>query len=257
MKQVVGYCRASTDGQAGDDKYGIASQKQAILEYCGKNDMEVAEWYIDEGASSVSEIQPSFDRILYGDDVENPPTEAVVVAKSDRIARDIKLYYYYKMLLSKKGIELISVAEDFGEFGTFTGILEAFILFVAEQERYNITKRTSTGRAVKASQGGYSGGRAPYGYDVMQGKLIVNQEAAAVVRYIFALKDSGETFRGIVKKLADEGRVSRTGKPLGIGSLQAIIDNRKTYEGLYKYGPASEWVQGAHEPILPPVEAVS
>lgn len=35
-------------------------------------------------------------------------------------------------------------------------------MFVAEQERINITKRTSVGRIVKATQGGYAGGQAPY-----------------------------------------------------------------------------------------------
>jgi len=42
--------------------------------------------------------------------------------------------------------------------GAFAGILEAFVMFAAEQERANITRRTSAGRAVKAVKGGYAGG---------------------------------------------------------------------------------------------------
>lgn len=74
------------------------------------------EWFIDEGVSGVNISRPVLDCILYGD-VENPPIENVIVAKSDRVARYIKLYFYYKQLLYQKDIELVSVSEDFGEMG--------------------------------------------------------------------------------------------------------------------------------------------
>ena len=38
MKRAVAYCRVSTDGQVGEDKFGIESQREQIKEYCEKND---------------------------------------------------------------------------------------------------------------------------------------------------------------------------------------------------------------------------
>jgi len=61
MKNVVAYCRVSTDGQTGEDKFGIESQKQQIMEYCQKNDMQISDWFIDEGVSGVKEDRPAFD----------------------------------------------------------------------------------------------------------------------------------------------------------------------------------------------------
>ena len=55
------------------------------------------------------------------------------------------------MMLMKKDIKLISIAEDFGQFGVFANMLEAFTLCVAEMERDNITKRTSGGRKVSST----------------------------------------------------------------------------------------------------------
>ena len=101
MKNVLAYIRVSTDGQCGDDKFGLDVQKQSIIEYCEKNDYNIIKWYTDEGESGAKE-RPGFDEIVYGD-VSNPPYEAVIVAKSDRVARDINVYYYYKMLLTKTG----------------------------------------------------------------------------------------------------------------------------------------------------------
>ena len=248
MKSVVGYIRVSTDGQCKDDKFGLEVQKEQIIEYCNNNDMNIVKWYSDEGESGAKE-RPGFDEIVYGE-VSNPPYESVVVAKSDRVARDIEIYYYYKMLLRKKNITLISIAEDFGKFGVFSDMLESFTLCVAKMERENINKRTSAGRAVKSSKGGYSGGRAPMGYRIENGGLVIDENEAKVVRFIFDKKASGETMLGTMRALNEAGYKTRNGKDFVISTVQSIWNNERTYRGEYKYGKNGEWVKGQHEPIL-------
>ena len=248
MKSVVGYIRVSTDGQCKDDKFGLEVQKEQIIEYCNNNDMNIVKWYSDEGESGAKE-RPGFDEIVYGE-VSNPPYESVVVAKSDRVARDIEIYYYYNMLLRKKNITLISIAEDFGKFGVFSDMLESFTLCVAKMERENINKRTSAGRAVKSSKGGYSGGRAPMGYRIENGGLVIDENEAKVVRFIFDRKASGETMLGTMRALNEAGYKTRNGKDFVISTVQSIWNNERTYRGEYKYGKNGEWVKGQHEPIL-------
>ena len=245
---VIAYIRVSTDNQCGEDRFGLDVQRSAINEYCAKNDMTVIKWVADEGESGAKE-RPGFDEIVYGD-VTNPPFEAVVVAKSDRVARDINIYYYYKMMLRKKDIQLISVTEDFGQFGVFANMLEAFTLCVAEMERENITRRTAGGRKIKAASGGYSGGKAPMGYCVQNGELIINEEEAKIVRRVFELRDSGTVLLKIVDILNQEGYRTRNGSQFVLSTVQSILNNRKTYEGYYHYGKDGEWVKGRHEPIL-------
>ena len=248
MKNVIGYIRVSTDGQVGEDKYGLDAQRSDIEKYCAGNNMCIVKWVVDEGESGAKE-RPGFDDIIYGE-ISNPPFEAVVAAKSDRVARDIKVYYYYKMMLDKKAIELVSVAEDFGQFGAFAGILEAFTICVAEMERKNITNRTSSGRRIKAAKGGYSGGRAPMGYAVKEGKLVINPDEADVVRFIFAAKFAGKTMLSTVDELNRAGYRTRSGKEFVISTVQSIWNNERTYRGEYKYGKDGEWVKGEHEAIL-------
>jgi DNA invertase Pin-like site-specific DNA recombinase len=248
MKNVIAYIRVSTDGQVGEDKFGLETQKEQILEYCSKNDMNITQWYTDEGESGAYE-RPGFDEIVYGE-VTNPPCECVVVAKSDRVARDINVYYYYKMLLIKKNIKLISVAEDFGAMGVFANMLEAFTMCVADMERQNINKRTSGGRKIKSEKGGYSGGRTPYGYRPLSGKMVIDDAQAEVVRKIFEMKKSGYTYRQIVDELNRNGYVNKSGSKWAISSVQVILGNENTYRGLYKYGKNGDWVKGVHEPIL-------
>lgn len=249
-KQVVGYCRVSTDNQAGEDKFGLPAQKEMIQTYCDEHDMEIVRWYVDEGKSGAYEDgRDELNSIIYGNEIENPPIECVVTAKTDRIARDIKLYFYYKHMLIKKDIELISVSENFGDFGAFAPILESFVLFSAQQERANITARTSGGRRMKAKSGGYSGGKPPYGYYVSDRRLVIKEDEAEVVRIVFEMKDSGATFQSIINHLTENGYKTRKGKDFVISTIQSILSNRKLYEGYYQYGDC-EMVQGEHEAIL-------
>lgn len=247
MKYVAAYTRVSTDNQVGEDKFGLESQRKIIEEYCAKNELVVVRWFTDEGESGAYE-RPGFDEIVYGD-VANPPYEAIVVAKSDRVARDINVYYYYKMMLKKKDVELLSVAEDFGQFGVFADMLEAFTLCVAKMERENINKRTSGGRKIKAAKGGYAGGRAPMGYKVFGGQLVINPEEAEVVKFIFKHKKNGNSMLGTVKALNEAGYKTRNGKEFVISTVQSIWNNEQTYRGMYRYGDG-EWVNGQHEAIL-------
>lgn len=248
MKNVVAYCRVSTEAQA--DQFGIEVQKELIMSYCAKHDMQVSEWYIDEGESGAKENRPALDNLLFGE-IKNPPVTAVVVAKSDRMARDIKLYFYYMMLLEKRNIALVSATEEVVNDDTGLGnVYKAMMMFVAEQERINITKRTSGGRKMKASRGGYSGGRPPYGYTPRNGILTIVPEEAEIVRYVIGAKDNGVTYQTICDKLNADGKTNRSGSKFSISTLQVIIDNKPLYQGKYRYGKDSEWIDGAHEPIL-------
>ena len=249
MKNVIGYIRVSTDGQVGEDKFGLEAQRQQIEEYCKRNELNIIKWYSDEGESG-AKYRPGFDEIVYGD-VENPPYEAVVVAKSDRVARDINVYFYYQGALLRKGIELISITEDFGQFGVFANMLKAFTLTCAEMERDNITKRTSAGRYVKSAQGGYSGGRPPFGYKAEDRKLAIEPDEADIVRTVFRMKDDEKkTYKAVCDYLNAMGKTNRSGTKFSISTIQVIYENKNMYKGFYRYGKNEEWVKGQHEPIL-------
>lgn len=250
MRRAVAYCRVSTDGQVGEDKFGIASQRDMIREYAAKNDFEIVDWFIDEGISGAESKRPALGRLLEGE-VTNPPVEAVIVAKADRLARDITLYYGFKAKLAELKLDIISVTEDWSAQDKLTGmILENFLAMVAQIEKENIRVRMSGGRKQKAKRGGYAGGQAPMGYKAVNGKLVINEEEANVVRFIFDRKNRGCTMLSTVSALNDAGLHTRNGKPFVISTVQSIWNNERTYRGEYKYGKDGEWVKGAHEPIL-------
>lgn len=248
FKNAIGYVRVSTEQQAGEDRYGIDAQKQEILLYANNKGFNIVEWVIDE-ASGASDDRPGLNKILGDEYVTNPPYEAVIIFKNDRLARDTKLYFYYLYVLEKKNIKLLSVKEEFVEGNEFANIYRALLQFVAEQERKNIALRTGKGRNMKAACGGYSGGRRPYGYDVVDGRLVINEEERKIVEFVFAEHKKGTPMLAIADKLNKAGFATRKGTPFLNTSVKSIVSNEKLYRGFYKYGDMN-WVHGVHEPIL-------
>ena len=249
MKRAIGYLRVSTKAQAEEGEYGLSTQKAWIEEYCAKNGIQITEWFEDAGYSGTKRDRPALNRIL-GGEVTNPPIQYIVVAKADRIARDVQLYYAIKFLLQQNGLEIVSATEDWSEQDKLTGkILETFLALVAEIERENIKLRLQGGRRQKAKGGGYAGGSLPYGYKLSNGEYMIHNAEAEVVRRIFAMKKSGVSVQEIVKTLEKDGIMTRKGKPFALSTVYFILSNEKTYKGWYKYGDM-DWIEGNHEPIL-------
>ncbi len=251
MKRAVGYIRVSTDSQAGPDAYGAASQQADIQAYADKQKLEIVGWYEDLGVSGVDEDRDGLNELLHNHaSVTNTDIEYVIVAKSDRLARDIQLYYYYKFVLRRRGVDLISVNDDYSTVGQFGVVMESLTMFIAEQERATIARRTGQGRKQKARRGGYSGGKPAFGYKAVEGRLMVDFEEATVVQNIYRLREEeGKTLNQIANWLNTAGYRTRNGKDFLYGQIYSVLNNRRFYEGDYKYSDG-EWVRGMHEPLL-------
>lgn len=249
MKTAIGYIRVSTDAQAKDDRFGMEAQREEILKYAERNGYDVIDWRIDDGVSGCDENPPALGELLYDDDVCGELCDAVIAFKSDRIARDTKLYFYRLYLLEKKGIELVSTQEQFDNDDVFANVLRAMMMFVAEQERKNINMRTTNGRKVKSSRGGYSGGKVPYGYRAENHSYAIEESEANTVRRIFDMRASGVSMIGIAHRLNADEVLTRSGGEWHSSQINSILSNKQTYQGMYRYGDG-EWVQGQHPAIL-------
>ena len=245
--KAIGYIRVSTMEQL--DKYGVEAQKDAISKFAQEHGYEIERFLVDS-VSGVLEERRQWNVIMQESVITNPPFEAIITFKSDRVARDIKLYYYYFYQLEKRGIKLISVQEDFEAMGEFKEVIRTMMLFVAEQERKNIKIRTSAGRGTKASIGGYAGGRVPYGYTNVKSELWIEPAEAEIVRLIFDLRKQGMSMEKIANELNTRGCETKNGGSWYGSTIKAILANKKLYQGYYRYGNQKEWVKGKQKPIL-------
>ena len=82
--------------------------------------------------------------------------DKVIVARLDRIARDVYLSLWVEKEIRKAGTELISTSEPYRWNDPTQKLLLNIRMSFAESERSLITSRLSSGRKTKARQGGLS-----------------------------------------------------------------------------------------------------
>jgi len=248
MKKAVAYLRVSTDAQANEDRHGLDVQRNEILEYCQKNNIELIEQYIDAGVSGSKMIRPALDKMLK--DAESKAFTQVIVAKLDRVARDTFAQLWIEKELLKHDIEIVSVAEPMSAADPAGQLFRTMISAFATFERARINDRMTGGRLEKAKTGKYSGGRPAIGYVVDKNtkSLSVNNQKTEAICLVFKLREAGHSFDAIAQKLNVLGHTTATGKSFSKVQVKRIFDRKELYEGIYKYSDIT--TQGMHEAIL-------
>jgi site-specific DNA recombinase len=232
-KQLIGYCRVSTDNQK--DEGTIEIQEVALEEYCISNGYELVRIFKDEGVSGGLEDRPGLVE-MFSYLETNTEIEGVLIYKLDRLARDLyiqehlikKLEMLNKSILSTKERDLEGSDPMRKAFRQFMGI-------VAELEKAFITMRLSSGRINKARKGGYAGGGVALGYRAKDKNLEINNEDILTIKKVFYLKRYKKLgLRQIATLLNKEGTPTARGKHWYASTIKYILEN-KIYKGLIQY----------------------
>jgi len=86
-----------------------------------------------------------------------------------------------------------------------------------------------------ARNGQHTGGMAPLGYKIENGRLEIHEEEAVIVRRIFSEYASGKSYKRIIDGLNTDGIKTKRGNPFGSNSLHDLLHNEK-YIGTIVYG---------------------
>ena len=249
MTKAAGYLRVSGEGQIGEDKYGLAAQREAVETYAKAQGYEVAEWYVDEAISGATLDRPELTRLLND---AGGKFAFVLVAKMDRLARDLMAQLWIEKELLRGNVELISVAEPFRGQDPANVLFRQVIGAFAQFERARIAERMAGGRKQKARGGGYAGGGAPIGYTAEKGAKVLSLDAekAETVRRVFELADAnpGASLEALAGMLNAEGHTTAQGAIWRKAQVKRVLDRRDFYAGTYTY--AGIKAEGQHEAII-------
>lgn len=128
--------------------------------------------------------------------------------------------------LHRMGCNLVSLTESL-DTGTATGKLVFRILSVlAEFERDIISERTTAALAHKRANGEATGGRTPYGYDKVEGRLIENPSEQQTLATIRACHAQGMTLRWICQVLEMEGIAPKAAVRWSPGTVARILGRK-------------------------------
>jgi DNA invertase Pin-like site-specific DNA recombinase len=232
--KAVSYYRVSTKGQGEDYAYGLPKQRAEIDAYLSAHpECEIIDEYEDVGYSGSTADRPGLAAMLLADGFE-----AIIVAAYDRFARNNMLDGYLRYKLNERGIRVLSATQANGLDPTSV-MLQGILASVAGYERHLITARMMGGRRVKAAQGGYAHGQAPYGTQAVRKTGILHHNPAeyAILQGIIAMRTAGNSFRAIASALNDNHVPSRTGKAWSAMTIRGAImsaDRAKTIATLHQ-----------------------
>lgn len=225
MKKAVIYARYSSDSQT---EQSIDGQLRVCKEYAEKNGYEIVAEYIDRAMTGTNDNRPDFQRMIK--DSYHKKWQYVLVYKFDRFSRDKYQSTLHKHTLKQNGVKVISAMENIPE--TPEGIiLESLLEGMNQYYSAELSQKVKRGLKESRIKGLFTGGPTPYGYNVKDKKLSINEEQANIVReYMFNQYYSGKRIKDIVVLLVEKGIKNNYGKPWTINSVSRVLRN-PNYKG--------------------------
>ncbi|MBP1559800.1 MAG: recombinase family protein [Oscillospiraceae bacterium] len=238
--KVYTYTRVSTAMQI--DGYSLDAQKSRMKAFADYNGYEIVEEYEDAGKSGKSiEGRLQFNQMMEDIKSGKDGVSYVLVFKLSRFGRNAADVLSTLQVMQDFGVNLICVEDGIDSSKDAGKLMISVLSAVAEIERENIRVQTMEGRIQKAREGKWNGGFAPYGYKLVNGELIINEEEAEAIRVIYNQYVNTNTgANGIAKYLEDHGIhkiIRQNGKtPLFDASLIRKILKNPVYCGKIAYG---------------------
>jgi DNA invertase Pin-like site-specific DNA recombinase len=214
---AVAYVRVSSRKQA-EEGGSLAAQREAIIREAVLSGFDLTEVYADEGVSGGKglEARPGLAAAIR--EVEEGRAEAVIVAHSDRLARDTDLAGYVRVRLKQAGGRVIAIGEAKDD-----PIRTAVDRMLAELERVRGSQRMKFFHATRKAKGLHAG-PAPYGLRTGAGGLLeAVPEEASVVERIVRMRAEGASLRAIAAALSADGVPTRTGARWAAGTILKVL----------------------------------
>lgn len=214
---MAAYLRLSRD-DGSDGGFGesnsIRSQRDLLRNYIrGQDDMEIYDFYVDDGWSGVDFDRPSFRKMMA--DIAAGHVNCVLVKDLSRFGRD---YIEAGRLIQKTfpafSVRFIALNDDFDSL-TADYNERALVVpvknFVNDAYCSDISKKVRSHQKMKRERGEFIGAFAVYGYrkdasDIHH--LLIDEYAAGIVRKIFAWRLEGYSNHAIAQKLNAQGVLS-------------------------------------------------
>ena len=240
MNAVI-YARYSSHGQT---EQSIEGQLRDNYAWAKQQGVTVIGEYIDRALTGTMDKRPDFQRMIH--DAAKRQFELIIVWKLDRFARNRYDSANYKAKLKKYGVRVVSAKEAITD-GPEGIIMEGLLESMAEYYSANLSQNVKRGLRESAEKGQFCGGLIPYGYKVVNKKLVPDEKTAPVIRYVFEQYAQGATKKEIIDELNRRGIRNKRGNPLCYTSFQHAM-RMTTYIGEHIY--KGKVLPGCAEPIV-------
>jgi site-specific DNA recombinase len=253
------YTRKSTSNARDPEFNSIESQRDICAAYitCQQHRewAKLPETYDDSGQSGATLHRPALQRLLR--DIECGAVDIVVIYKIDRLTRSLGDFIRLVAAFDRAHVKFVSVTQAFDTSDSMGRLVLNILLTFAQFERELIADRVRDKVAAIKRRGLINGGKPPYGYDTLDGRLIVNAAEADKVKSIFRRYLEVGICCALFRELKAQGmtgkaHVTRRGDVVGGGPVtQSMIYHmlqNPTYAGRVPHNGDS--YPGEHQAII-------
>lgn len=214
---AVGYIRVSSRKQA-DEGGSLAAQHEAIIREAVLSGFDLAGVYPDEGISGGKGLDARPGLAAAIREVEEGRAQAIIVAYSDRLARDMDLAGYLRVRVKQAGGRVIAIGE--AKDDPLRLLVERLL---AELERFRGSQRMKFFHATRKAKG-LRAGPPPFGFRTgADGRLEPEPAETPTVERILRLRADGASLRGIADHLNSAGVLGRSLRTWNAMTVSAVI----------------------------------
>ncbi|MEY9700401.1 DNA invertase Pin-like site-specific DNA recombinase [Bradyrhizobium diazoefficiens] len=181
------YTRVSTEHGLDQEFNSLDAQHEAASAYIKSQAhagwTQIRSRYDDGGYSGGSTDRPNLQKLL--DDVRAHKIDVIVVYKVDRLTRSLADFAKLVELFDAHAVSFVSVTQQFNTTTSMGRLTLNVLLSFAQFEREVTSERIRDKIAASKRKGLWVGGPLPLGYEMKDGKVIVVEEEAERVRFIF------------------------------------------------------------------------
>lgn len=232
--RVAAYARVSTS--LDDQINSFESQVKYYKDKISKNpNWSLVNIYTDEGITGTStKLREGFNRMIK--DACEGKIDLILTKSISRFARNTVDTIKYVRALKAKNVPIIFEEEHINTMDMNGELLLTVLSSIAQQESYNIGQHVRQGRQMKIENGERVFSNKCYGFDWDRKEKIlkINPKEAEVLRKVYAMYLSGESYLTICRELNMEGITTHFGKKWETGKIRNMLTNEK-YVGDVEY----------------------
>ena len=251
MIPAIEYTRASTDHQ----EYSVGDQHKFNLDWAKRNKYKIVKTYSDDGISGGTVAKrPGFLQMI--EDITTgrlPDIKALLIWDSFRFSRNMVEFLTYKQMIRQHGISVIAVSEPMVQDEDAQLYIDAINGASGELYLRKLSKDSKRGIRAKVVDRKEHLGFAPFGYrmDRNARQLVIVDDEAEWVRYIFQQVIDGVPYLQIAKQLNESGCKTRKGYSWTNTQVCYTLKNR-TYCGQLEVNLDGQHgiYDGKHPPIV-------
>src|SRR6056297_1731143 len=222
------YTRKSSEEGLEQEFNSLHAQREACEAFIASQRSEgwvlVRDQYDDGGISGGTLERPGLQRLL--EDIEDGLVDVVVVYKIDRLSRSLADFAKLVEVFDRNGVTFVSVTQSFNTTTSMGRLTLNILLSFAQFEREVTAERIRDKVAASRKKGMWMGGVPPYGYRVENRKLVIDNERAEHVRWIFARFLEIGSGTELAREVANRGIRTPRGNRIDKKYLYRLLNNR-------------------------------